>query len=461
MRLLHAERIEFAEFFDTQIPEYLILSHRWGEKEVSYQQMRKNRAETGPGLAKIHAFCTLALQKGYEWVWIDTCCIDKKSSAELSEAINSMFHWYSNAVECVVYLSDVLTNGHHASDKDFDVEFSASAWFTRGWTVQELLAPRQLTLYDADWKEMGGKSALAAKIATITGIGIQYIWMSDTRSRRDIIEEASVATRMSWVSGRQTSRSEDIAYCMLGLFDVNMPLLYGEGAVKAFLRLQSEILSKAEDETIFAWTSDPHSSGFSGFSSLLASEPRFFANSGDYSPIPVRDSQHLRYWMTNRGLALQIPMNDLRHSWENEGIFLELCVKRNSDDQVMGIQICRHSKSKQWTRSQSQLLVEMTLIEWIEREGSEGRAAKGPPVTLYFPQFEVHPIAGKPGGFYRDGRQTKNHRGRKAQGIKYGTLHTAVPPRRRSFGIEPSAALANGPRYAPMIDTRPRSAASR
>ncbi|KAL8982446.1 MAG: hypothetical protein Q9177_005270 [Variospora cf. flavescens] len=426
MRLLHAERIEFAEFFDTQIPEYLILSHRWGEKEVSYQQMRKNRAETGPGLAKIHAFCTLALQKGYEWVWIDTCCIDKKSSAELSEAINSMFHWYSNAVECV-----------------------------------ELLAPRQLTLYDADWKEMGRKSALAAKIAAITGIGIQYIWVSDTRSRRDIIEEASVATRMSWVSGRQTSRSEDIAYCMLGLFDVNMPLLYGEGAVKAFLRLQSEILSKSEDETIFAWTSDPHSSGFSGFSNLLASEPRFFANSGDYSPIPVRDSQHPRYWMTNRGLALQIPMNDLRHSWENEGIFLELCVKRNSDDQVMGIQICRHSKSKQWTRSQSQLLVEMTLIEWIEREGSEGRAAKGPPVTLYFPQFEVHPIPGKPGEFYRDGRQAKNHRGRKAQGIKYGTLHTAVPPRRRSFGIEPSAALANGPRYAPMIDIRPRPAASR
>ncbi|KAL9047736.1 MAG: hypothetical protein Q9206_006507 [Seirophora lacunosa] len=423
MRLLHAERIEFEDFFDTHIPNYLILSHRWGEKEVSYQQMRKNRAESGPGLTKIHAFCTLALQKGYEWVWVDTCCIDKRSSAELSEAINSMFHWYSNADECIVYLSDVVLKGQHAGDADFDVQFSASAWFTRGWTVQELLAPRHLTFYDADWMEIGGKSKLAAPIAVVTGIGIQYVWkspsefMDDTRGRREVIEEASVATRMSWVSRRQTSRSEDIAYCMLGLFNVNMPLLYGEGAVKAFLRLQSEILSKSEDETIFAWTSDS-----AGSSSLLATEPRFFANSAEYSPIPYRDSQLLRFWTTNRGLALQLPSsNDLIASGRDDGVFLELCVKRNSDNQVMGIQICRHSLFNRWMRCQSQLLFEMTWIEWAE-SNNPFRAWVAERVVLYFPQsaiHEVHAQANEPGTFYLDGEETRNHDGCESQGVSY------------------------------------------
>ncbi|KAL8956398.1 MAG: hypothetical protein Q9193_006083, partial [Seirophora villosa] len=432
MRLLHAERIEFEEFFDTHIPNYLILSHRWGEKEVSYQQMRKNRAESGPGLTKIHAFCTLALQKGYEWVWVDTCCIDKKSSAELSEAINSMFHWYSNADECVVYLSDVVLKDQHAGDADFDVEFSASAWFTRGWTVQELLAPRHLTFYDADWKEIGSKRELAPKIAAATGIGIQYVWkspsksMADARGRREVIEEASVATRMSWVSRRQTSRSEDIAYCMLGLFNVNMPLLYGEGAVKAFLRLQSEILSKSEDETIFAWTSDSYSDP-EGSSSLLATEPRFFANSGEYSPIPYRggallhsDGQLLRFWTTNRGLALQVPFyDDLLASGANKGIFFELCVKRASDDQVMGIQIYRHFRSNRWMRRESRRLFEMTWIE-SEEMNKNSRARRAEAVVLYFPQSAIHEVPAQAnwwGAFYLDEEQIKNHRGRAGRGV--------------------------------------------
>ncbi|KAI4210082.1 MAG: hypothetical protein L6R36_009527, partial [Xanthoria steineri] len=299
MRLLHAERLEFEEFYDTQIPPYLILSHRWGEKEVSYQQMRKKRAEEGPGLTKILNFCTLARGGGYTWVWIDTCCIDKKSSAELSEAINSMFKWYKSAEECFVLLSDVSLGVKGVEDEDFQAEFAASSWFTRGWTLQELLAPRQLTFCDMDWKEIGDKGSLRGMVSAITGINKDFI--ARDKYRPLAVDFANVAMRMSWAAKRKTSRSEDMAYSLLGLFDVNMPLLYGEGAEKAFVRLQTEIIQKSDDETIFAWTANVPQAG------MLATDPSFFADAGAIQSAPAYGYGELRYWMTNKGLALQIP----------------------------------------------------------------------------------------------------------------------------------------------------------
>lgn len=383
MRLLHAKNLEFEEFFDTQIPPYAILSHRWGEKEVSFQQMRKNRAEEGPGLSKILGCCALASQKGYQWVWIDTCCIDKKSSAELSEAINSMFQWYAKATECLVYLSDVSLDGQQASDEEFIARFSASKWFSRGWTVQELLAPAQLIFYDADWEEIGDRGNLAYKISAVTGIRGGYLGMRG----RDSIWKASVATRLSWVSRRQTSRSEDLAYCMLGLFDVNMPLLYGEGGVKAFLRLQTEIVSKWEDETIFAWTSNREVDLADYCSGLLASEPRFFANSEDYSPAPFRNQNALRYWMTNRGLAFQIPPPEESAEAADSSVFINLCVKRNHDNQLIGIRASCRSGTNRWMRCQNYSLFETTPNQWKRAESKFGEQ----PQVLYFPQSELYP----------------------------------------------------------------------
>ncbi|KAL8910220.1 MAG: hypothetical protein Q9171_004463 [Xanthocarpia ochracea] len=261
--------------------------------------MYKKRAAEGPGLSKILAFCALALKKRYTWVWIDTCCMDKKSSAELSEAINSMFKWYQSAEECVVYLSDVSLGEEEVRFEEFATKFSASSWFTRGWTLQELLAPKQLTFYDTDWKEIGGKDLLCDLISATTGIDKLFI-AGDSKPPL-YVGLATVAARMSWVAMRKTSRSEDMAYCLLGLFDVNMPLLYGEGAEKAFLRLQTEIISKSDDETIFAWTANIASSG------MLATSPRFFAGSGVIQKAPIYGYSELRYWMTNKGVALQIP----------------------------------------------------------------------------------------------------------------------------------------------------------
>ncbi|KAM0804570.1 heterokaryon incompatibility protein-domain-containing protein [Usnea florida] len=267
MRLLHTTTFRFEDFFDSNVPKYAILSHRWGNGEVTFQDFEIGKAETRPGFVKIKNCCSLAQSRGFEWVWIDTCCIDKKSSAELSEAINSMFRWYTEAEECYAYLADVP-----GTDKenrvDFPASFKQSQWFTRGWTLQELLAPSSVVFYDARWDRIGCKEELLGEISEATGIGVQYL---------NEMREASVATKMSWISKRQTSRSEDMAYCLLGLFDVNMPLLYGEGR-KAFVRLEREIIKKSNDDSIFAWTSADAETITSG---LLALWPDSFTNSAD------------------------------------------------------------------------------------------------------------------------------------------------------------------------------------
>ena len=142
MRLLHTTRLEFEEFYDDQIPRYAILSHRWGRDEVSYQDFLAGRKLDGAGDKKILACCRYAAgdrdMVPINWVWIDTCCIDKSSSAELAEAINSMFRWYQNASICYAYLSDVKKSNQENLTKS---EFESSQWFTRGWTLQELIAP--------------------------------------------------------------------------------------------------------------------------------------------------------------------------------------------------------------------------------------------------------------------------------------------------------------------------------
>ena len=263
MRLLHTKLLDFEEFFDSQIPQYAILSHRWAEKEVTFQDFEIGKQQIWPGFVKIRDCCAVAFSQGLDWVWIDTCCIDKKSSAELSEAINSMWRWYREAKECYVYLSDVQWE----SGMDLQNTLKQSSWFTRGWTLQELLAPSQIVFFDLKWNYISEKKKMLAELSAVTGIGAKYL---------NNISGASVATKMSWVSRRQTSRLEDMAYCLLGIFDINMPLLYGEGR-KAFLRLELEILKSSGDESIFAWTSTSNQP----YHGLLALWPDSFADSSD------------------------------------------------------------------------------------------------------------------------------------------------------------------------------------
>ncbi|KAK4156166.1 heterokaryon incompatibility protein-domain-containing protein [Chaetomidium leptoderma] len=249
MKLLNVHTGEIHEFLsDTDVEPYAILSHTWAEDEVTFEDLQSLPKETlaaKKGFAKIYHCCVQAAADGYGWAWVDTCCIDKRSSAELSEAINCMFRWYKNAAICYVYFADV--QAHATGLGDIHHELACARWFTRGWTLQELLASREMVLYSRDWKRIGTKHDLAINLAWITGIEVKYL--------RGVVSlaTASVSKRMSWAAQRSTSRTEDIAYCLLGIFDINMPLLYGEGK-KAFRRLQEEILkANPADHTLLAW----------------------------------------------------------------------------------------------------------------------------------------------------------------------------------------------------------------
>ena len=288
MRLIHTKKLELCEFFDSKIPDYAILSHCWGDGEVSFQQFNNRPRKDGPGLKKIMDCCKLARDYGLEWAWVDCCCIDKTSSTELSEAINSMFRWYERATMCFAFLSDIDT-------WDNDLDFSTCRWFKRGWTLQELLAPPDITFFDKRLEKIGTRRSLADIIASITGIETKHLLEPRT------FREACVAQRMSWAAGRQTSRTEDVAYCLLGLFNVNMPLLYGEGGPKAFLRLQQHIIPQSSDESIFAWTSKLNGER----RGMLANWPSEFARCRD-----VRRSESAMkrppYTLTSRGLEFPI-----------------------------------------------------------------------------------------------------------------------------------------------------------
>ena len=284
MRLLHTKDLTFKEFYETDLPDYVILSHRWGESEVNWRDMIKKRAKKGPGLTKVMNCCKLASSEGYEWVWIDTCCIDKKSSAEVSEAVNAMYRWYQKADKCYAYLFDVKASQLET--------FRQSSWFTRGWTLQELIAPIEVLFYDTEWLRIGSKTTLATEVTAATGID-EGVLRNPTQFGKP---GACIATKMYWASARQTSVPEDMAYCLLGLFDINMPLLYGEGIEKAFLRLQKEILSTTTDETIFAWTSRTWVLG------LLARKPRDFSASDHISKLNWQQRLLRAPWaMTNIG----------------------------------------------------------------------------------------------------------------------------------------------------------------
>ncbi|KAK3370580.1 heterokaryon incompatibility protein-domain-containing protein [Podospora didyma] len=254
MRLLNVHSRHLQTFYDS-LPKYAILSHTWTQDpdypEVSFEDLKRPDHVNMARYDKIEQTCRLANTEGLEWVWIDTCCIDKSSSAELSEAINSMFHWYRDSAVCFVHLEDVDKEDVLCDARvGRDSIFHRCRWFSRGWTLQELVAPGRLVFYDKMWQAIGDRSELSKHIQHRTSIAEDYL-----RDPRVDFRQARIGQRMAWACDRKTTRKEDIAYCLFGLFDVNMPLLYGEGD-RAFRRLQEEIVKTSQDDTIFAWSED-------------------------------------------------------------------------------------------------------------------------------------------------------------------------------------------------------------
>ncbi|CAF9941558.1 MAG: hypothetical protein ALECFALPRED_009186 [Alectoria fallacina] len=365
MRLLDTSTLKLREFHDDEIPDYAILSHTWEEGEMSFEVLDKAASapasdtsdtlhkeaiigarvalESGclPGYTKIARCCIQAASEGWDYVWIDTCCIDKTSSAELSEAINSMYRWYEEAQACYVYMTDVSS----ASQE----RFQWSRWFTRGWTLQELLAPSTVVFYDKDWLEIGTRWSLRAQISRATGMTY------DSMIRP---KDSSIATKMSWASNRKTTRVEDIAYCLMGLFEINMPLLYGEGH-KAFMRLQYEIMqSRDDDESIFAW----RDAGLSS-SGMFARSPAAFADSGDIQCVGNEHPRAAPPVVTKTLLSLTglVPTTDSR---EKSTLVTLNCVLAGSSNTYVAVEV--KTGSSRYVRSSPGHLEEVSFLRGHE-----------------------------------------------------------------------------------------------
>ena len=301
MWLINTTTLQLEPFTPPNVPTYAILSHTWShicnDEELSFQEFNDiGRAKTRMGFSKIRKTCKFARKRGIPYAWVDTCCIDKSSSAELSESINSMYNWYRQSEICYAYISDwppetgwadlsPIANGDSKIEDSTDDNSSISRsenpdqadnlnngpdsasrlssafsssesyalnpplrWFTRGWTLQELIAPTKIEFYDQMWNLKGLKSdqLVVSNLSRITGI-TPYVIEDGNNGR---LRETCLGQRMSWAANRETSRIENTAYCLLGIFQINMPLLYGEGD-RAFLRLQEEIIKSSTDGGLF------------------------------------------------------------------------------------------------------------------------------------------------------------------------------------------------------------------
>ncbi|KAL5088552.1 hypothetical protein Trisim1_006509 [Trichoderma cf. simile WF8] len=352
MRLINVKTLKLEEFLDYRAPPYAILSHTWGsdDEELSFRDVEDgNINKPGIGSVKFRGCCRQAAEDGLDYAWIDTCCIDKTNLVELSEAINSMFRWYQRASICYAFLSDV------PSDDNFrqrGSKFQRSRWFQRGWTLQELLAPKMMRFYGAispsdvnsrratvgthlvqEWRLLGNKGSMSTTIASITGIPRHYLLGIAA------LHTASIAQRMSWAAHRDTKRKEDLAYCLLGIFNITMPMIYGEGGEQAFFRLQEQIMKVTRDDSILAWglgtdDSSTNDAGNTTAGRIVAKAPADFAHSGNI----IQRDQTLKYTssvdMSGGSIRAHLPL----HTTPTGKIigFLS-CGPENNSQQVVGI----------------------------------------------------------------------------------------------------------------------------
>ncbi|RSM08778.1 hypothetical protein CEP52_004455 [Fusarium oligoseptatum] len=303
MWLINTTTLTLQLFARSEGVKYAILSHTWGgdDEEVTFQDMEDvNHRDTKIGWAKIKKTCDLAKNMGLDYAWVDTCCIDKTSSAELSEAINSMFSWYRDSKICFVYLCTRIHEPQlHSSGNLLDDELASYRWFKRGWTLQELIAPSHMSFFNEDWEILGTKESLREHLSRITGIDTVVLKSVET------LQNINIGKRFSWAAKRETKRVEDIAYCLMGIFGINMPLLYGEGS-RAFIRLQEEIARSTNDLTLFAWQQSRKSAGSNWqLSGIFATSPKEFRHCDKLLVPRGKLEAETEFTLTNRGLRFE------------------------------------------------------------------------------------------------------------------------------------------------------------
>ncbi|KAF9229778.1 HET-domain-containing protein [Gyrodon lividus] len=361
MRLLNVHTLEL-ENFPGDPPPYATLSHQWGkaEDEVSFQAILQLPTQPSvrnkTGFAKILGCSEQAKKHGLDYIWIDTCCIDKANSTELQEAINSMWHWYRACARCFVYMKDVRSGQRpHADGSDF----SQSQWFRRGWTLQELLAPGKITFFAEDWERIGkmANRNIMTRITLITGIPEGVLSDGEPHS-------FSVARRMFWAARRETTKQEDMAYSLMGIFGITMPIIYG-GGENMFVKFQREIMKRSVDQSIFAWTVESASS--TETTGLLTSSPAYFAEVDEIQcnvfvdkfsdMIKPNPTPQTHYSHTNLGIQITLPMKRVKG---NDSLRLAMlrCALPDNPDRPLCIYLQPLAGgSNQWVRTRISELI--------------------------------------------------------------------------------------------------------
>ncbi|KAK2043679.1 HET-domain-containing protein, partial [Colletotrichum somersetense] len=306
MWLINTDTLTLEEVTDPFSYSYAILSHTWNSDEITFQDIRssgRRDVERRTGSSKLAKTCEIARQRGLQYAWVDSCCIDKSSSAELSEAINSMFAWYQHSKVCFAFLSDLppLDSNDTTSMESFpysEEAFRRCRWFTRGWTLQELIAPKDIEFFNSEWAQVCRKADCLDVLSSITGIS--YPVLQDSSNLR----HTPVAVKMSWAASRKTKRIEDGAYSLLGIFDINMPMIYGEGH-KAFRRLQEEIARETNDLSLFAWRAPRSTEGQSQiFRGLFARSLSEFSSCATITKSGIRHDTQQEFSLTNKGVRI-------------------------------------------------------------------------------------------------------------------------------------------------------------
>lgn len=237
----------------TKYFRYATLSHRWGQHEPVFRDVEGQAIhdlDPADGFAKLQSFCVAAGERSYLWGWVDTCCIDKDSTMELQRAIGSMFKWYRRSALTIVHLADV-------SNIDTD-SLGKSMWFKRGWTLQELLAPHTVLFFTQDWLVYRESSSLNHKEdATIVAelekaTRITSLHLTGFHPGTD-----DARSKLQWASTRCTTLPEDMAYSLFGIFNIHLPILYGESVEQALARLLGEIISRSGDISVLEWVGEP------------------------------------------------------------------------------------------------------------------------------------------------------------------------------------------------------------
>jgi hypothetical protein len=346
------ERFEPSRLWKDSSKKYAILSHTWAQnnwEEVTFDDMKDlDTARKKPGFNKLENVCKKAAASKIPYFWIDTCCIDKSGPHDqIQSEINSMYRYYSEAEVCYVLLSDVPGSCPQLKDKDklkevfpkskwtWQKHIMNSRWFTRGWTLQELVAPKKVEFYNRRWVWIGSlRGAFLETVSKTTQIPSELLQKKPKVS----LEDYTIAQRMTWAANRETTKEEDMAYCLLGIFNITMATIPAEG-LRAFERLQLEIIRRSTDHSIFAWNWRPGFSDIKRKETLLAPHPSYFLTRDPIVPLRATRAENARnehpFEMTNRGLQIRLPIltDSTKSAGSKERLALLNCCYKNEKGQ--------------------------------------------------------------------------------------------------------------------------------